>query len=105
VDQRIPVTTAHANLAFLGFECRGEGWQVAERAGGGDVVGVVAGFDDHATSDPGDQDVRDKDGAAVGRSFVAVLGDHDFGICGSVHMQDDGLETLDASPRPGAWAK
>jgi hypothetical protein len=60
------------------------------------VVGVVAGFYDHAITDAGDQDVRDEDGAAVGRSFVAVLGDHDFGIFGSVHMQDDGLETPDA---------
>jgi hypothetical protein len=34
---------------FFGGERRGEGGQVAERAGGGDMVGVITGFDDHGT--------------------------------------------------------
>jgi hypothetical protein len=60
------------------------------------VVGVVAGFDDHAVADPGDQDVRDGNRPAAGRSLVAVLGDDDLGIRGPVRVQPDGAEALDA---------
>lgn len=41
--------------AGLGCQGRDDVVQVAEGAGGGDVVGVVAGLDDHAVADPGDE--------------------------------------------------
>lgn len=37
----------------------GEGWQVAEGAGSGDMVSVVAGFDDHARAQDARQVRRD----------------------------------------------
>lgn len=79
---------------LLGCERRGEGGQVAECAGSADVVRVVAGFDDHAVTDPGDEDVRDQDRPIAGRSLVAELGDDNLGIPCPVHVQADGLETL-----------
>jgi len=40
-------------------ERRGEGWQVAEGAGSGDMVGVVVGFDDRARAQDARQVRRD----------------------------------------------
>ena len=83
----LPVPEAALLRVLSGCERRGEGWQVAEGSGSADMVRVVAGFDDHAVADPGDEDVRDQDGPTAGRSLVAELGDDNLRIPGSVHVQ------------------
>lgn len=77
--------------------------QAAERAGEGYMVRIVAGFDDHPVSDPGDEDARERERAAARRSLVPEFGDDDLRIAGLMHLKAGGGETLCTLGAAGAF--
>jgi len=79
----------------------GQRLESAEGAGHGDVIAVVAGFDDLPLADPDHEDARDGEVPAAGRARVSELHDDDLRVVGGM---DDCADRLEALRPPGLRA-